>query len=651
MALGSSIWPLLASSFLVGSYFLFSEKTNYKWIFYSATDLFMILLGSHLTFLQNDLNDASSYTHYLKEDSTNTVLLQVNDIPVRKEKFTRFSLKVLGINNSSGFKNVNGQVYAYLKNGTSTAALVPGNVILVSAKFQEPEAPQNPFEFDYKNYLFYRNIHHTVFADSSQFRTVILASQLNPLWRFGLKCKVAVLGALRKSGLSQEAFSICSALLTGYDDEIDRSVMDSFSHSGTLHVLSVSGLHVGLIYLVFNFLFNRFDPTNKHKLTRFLFITFSLWGFALITGFSAPVLRSVIMFSLLGIGKIYYRNQRHNQLNILLVSAFVLLAWNPFFIVDIGFLLSYFALFGLIYFQPALAANWQPQNPISKYLWESTCASFAATISTLPITLFCFKQFPLWFFVCNIVVVPATFLLMLLAMFILFKVIGMVTLVNGLIKILIWFISLFNSGTYGYIDNVDFTFADSIFLTLLIFLFSIALQYRSYSYMRNAFLLLVFWQISSIYSSYRSKTAVQFALYKLQREEGFSIKNGREVSVSEVGKRNFDFHIKPNLNSYNYPKLKNENFNYLEKSGKGILILKGKQSLKNFDAGKLRTLILSDNCRINEEEIERFENLELIVSGGSNSENSIAYAEKLSRKFKLGFYCVKRKGCFKTDMN
>ncbi|MBL7932481.1 MAG: ComEC family competence protein [Bacteroidia bacterium] len=651
LSLQSVIWPLVASVLLVISYFLLKDRAGYKWIFFLTADLFLFLFGSHLTFLQNDLYDSTSYTHYLKRDSTNTVLAEINDIPVHKEKFTRFNLKIRGIKDTSGFKSVNGQIYAYVKNGMQTSFLEPGNVILINARFQELNEPQNPFEFDYKSYLFYRNIHHTVFIDSSCFAKVSIESPMNPLWRMALRCKNFVLLSLRNSGLSSEAFSISSALLTGYDDEIDKSVMDSFSHSGTLHVLSVSGLHVGLIYLVFNFLFNRFDPENKHKLKRFLITGFSLWGFALITGFSAPVLRSVIMFSLLGVGKVYFRNQRHNQLNILLVSAFLLLVWNPFFIVDIGFLLSYLALFGLIYFQPALAANWQPANPVLKYLWESTCASFAATISTLPITLFCFKQFPLWFFVCNIVVVPATFVLMLLAMLLLFKVPVISTLINLLIKILVWFISLFNSGTYGYIDNIDFSFSDSVFLSFLIFMFSIGLQYRVYVYLRNAFLLLIFWQIASIYSSYCSKTSVQFAVYKLQKEEGFSVKNGPYVQLSEVGQKNYDFHIKPNLNSFNYPEIKRQNFNYLEKSGRAILLLRGNQSLANIDLQKITTLVLAGNCRIDEGKLEQAKNLKILISGGSNTEKSIAYAEELSRKFKVGFYSVKRSGCYTSDMN
>lgn len=647
----SPLLILAGSVFLVVSYFTLGEKKNYKWAFFLTADLLLVLLGSYLTYSQNDLTNTSSYTRWIRDNSENTLLVQVDDIPVRKEKFTRFSLKVLGIKDSTGVRNVNGHVYGYFRNGVSATSLQPGTVIVLSAKLQELEAPQNPFEFDYKNYLFYKNIHHTVFADSTQYQVIRLESGLNPIWSFGLKCKGDVLASLRASGLSPDAFSICSALLTGYDDEINKSVMDSFSHSGTLHVLSVSGLHVGLIYLIFNFLFDRLDPNNRYKLSRFLVISACLWGFALITGFSAPVLRSVIMFTLLGIGKIYYRHQRLNQLNILLASAFILLVWNPFFIMDIGFLLSYLALFGLMYFQPMLAANWQPGSPILKYLWESTCASFAATISTLSVTLFCFKQFPLWFFICNIVVVPATFLLMLLAMLVLFKLTGVSILINWLINTLIWFISLFNAGGLGYIDNIHFTFSDSIFLSALIFLISIAIQYRSYIYLRNAFLVMIFWQIAAIYTSYLSKSAVEFTAYKLQREDGFSLKNGQDVTLTEVNKRNFDFHIKPDLNSFNYPKVESRNFNYLERAGRGILLVGKNQSLRIADPGKVRTLVLLQNSRPKEAELTTLTNLELIVSGGSNSEKSVAYAEELSRKFKLGFYSVKRSGCFKTDMN
>src|SRR6476620_11471941 len=140
-------------------------------------------------------------------------------------------------------------------------------------------------------------------------------------WQAGLSCKEFVLKSLKEGGLSAEAYGICAALLTGYDADIDSGIMEAFSHSGTLHVLSVSGLHTGLIYLVLSFLFDLADRRKNRKLLKFLFITFFLWGFALVAGFSAPVLRAVIMFNLLGFGKIFFRAGARHQVNILCVSA------------------------------------------------------------------------------------------------------------------------------------------------------------------------------------------------------------------------------------------------------------------------------------------------------------------------------------------
>ena len=150
----------------------------------------------------------------------------------------------------------------------------------------------------------------------------------------------------------------------------------------------------------------------------------------------------------------------------------MLLIYNPLYINDIGFLLSYFALFGLIYFQPKISGLWQPTNKILNSVWQSSSASLAATLSTLPITLYFFHQFPLWFLLCNIIVVPATFVLLLLAGLLLLKLKFVSSIINFLMLWLIKFINLFSQNNSS-IELIDFTMIDVLFLTLLIVFFSI----------------------------------------------------------------------------------------------------------------------------------------------------------------------------------
>lgn len=609
-------------------------------------DVFLLAYGIQLAGHANTSRQASFYANLADVEGAVDIIAVINDLPAEKEKTIKCSLKILKIKSDSSYKNAKGSIIAYFKKPVDVNALQAGNTLLIKTKLSEIAAPQNPYEFDYSAYLYNRQIYHTAFIDTGAFAVIPVVGMLNPLWQAGLACKKYVMARLKNSPLSDNAYNICCALLTGYDDEIDKNVMQAFSHSGTLHVLSVSGLHTGLIYLALSFLFDLLDRKQRYRLAKFIFITLVLWFFALITGFSAPVLRAVIMFNLFGLGKIYFRNDARNQVNILLVSAFILLTYNPFFITDIGFLLSYFALFGLIYFQPKLSANWQPANRLVNYTWQSITASFAATISTLPLTLFYFKQFPLWFFVCNLVVVPATFVILFLALLVVLKLNIAAVVTNYLTALLIAFINIFNSDTLGFIDRIHFLLPDVIYLTLIIVLISWAIQYRSYRLMVTGFALIIAWQFTALLVSYGLKSESLLSVYHLKKQNVVSVKNKTSAYISAVDTASYNFHIRPHLISFNYPNITTAQFNYIAMHKRSVLILNAQGSWPATDFSAITTLVLANNFKITEADLQAFRSLETIVADGSNNSYTIKKAEELSRKFGVNFYNTKTKGAY-----
>lgn len=619
--------------------------------FLMGADLFLVLTGASLGFYQTESNHPRHYPRHLNLDSSQTLVVEVVDLPIKRTTFTRIPVKVLAGEHKGQMHSLRGQVLAYVKNSAATESIEVGDQLVLHATLTEVQGPQNPGEFDYRQYLYYRNIYHTLFADSSSFRRLSVPGNTFSLRLAGIRCKQVILNRLRRSGLTQEAFAICAALITGYDDEIDRTVLQAFSHSGTLHVLSVSGLHVGLIYLMINFVFHRIDLRHRQKGLQLILTCVCLWGFAFIAGFAAPVLRAVLMFTFLGIGRFFFRTQSHDQLNILLFSAFVLVFINPFYLVDIGFLLSYLAVFGLIYFQPKFLKRWSPNSKVLRLIWENTCASFAATLSTLPLTLLFFHQFPLWFFVSNAVVVPLTFVVMLLSAGVLMQVSFLVPLTNGLVEILLRFINLFNKQGTAYWDNIDFSNCDAVFLTLVLLLFSIALQFRSYRYLRTAFLLLITWQLVSLYTSFRAKTSSEFTVYSIKKANVFACKTGTRVVLSPCTPAEKDYHIQGHLTALNYPGIEQKIFNYVQTTQGAIIVLNEKTSLSEAVIRNTSVLIISNNYRISEKELAAFERLKILVLAGNNSFKTAAHAEELSRKFKLDFYDVKKSGCFQLNLN
>lgn len=609
-------------------------------------DVFLFIYGLNLVNASNKSQQPSFYANCASTDSVLNLLVIINDLPTEKEKFIKCGIDILEIKTIKGYKPVSGSSIAYFKKPITGNILKPGEVFLIKAKLSELSPPLNPFEFDYKSYLNHKQIYHTIFVDSASFVKLHVGSKLNPIWQLGLYCKSYILTQLKSSSLSKSAYAICSALLTGYDDNIDKSVIEAFAHTGTLHVLSVSGLHTGLIYLVLSFMIDLIDRKRKFKFFKFISITVTLWLFALVSGFSAPVLRAVIMFNLLGLGKIYFRNESKNQINILAASAFILLSYNPFFIKDIGFLLSYFAMLGLMYFQPIIAKCLQPSNSFIKWTWQSISASLAATITTLPLTLFYFKQFPLWFFICNLLVVPATFAILLLSFLVVIKLNGVSIIINFLIKVLIEFIQAFNSKRYGFIDGIDFTFIDLFYLLALIILISATLQFKSYKAIIFSFIVLICWQITSLVFSYYDNNNNLFAVYHIKGKTSMLVKNKTISYLTPTETSDYNYHIKSHIISFNYSALKQLDFNYVKFNNLTLLHLNKPGYWPSSDIKEVNTIVISNNYDLRVSHISNFRSLNVLIVDGSNNSRTLNKIAELGRKFGIAVYNTKLSGAY-----
>lgn len=628
-------------------HFYSAGKSHYKFVFLFFADVFFVVVGMYSVQTNNIQNHKRFYGKAIQSDSVYTFLATIDELPELKKSRLKCELKLIGLLKNKKFEAVKGHVLTYIKYDSTLLNLKPGQAFLISAKFQTPLAPKNPEEFNYKVYLKHKQIYHLVYTDTRHFRLIdSIQSYIHPFWKFGLLCKSYILSSLKNSALTPQAFSICAALLTGYDEEIEQPVMDAFSHSGTLHVLSVSGLHTGLIYLMLSYLLDFFDKKRKRKNLRFVLTTTVLWLFALITGFSAPVLRAVIMFNLLGAGRIYFRNQLKNQINILCVSAFILLFYNPFFILNVGFQLSYCALFGILFFQPKFQTLLQTDNKLINSVWISISASFAATLATLPLTLLYFKQLPLWFFVCNIVVVPATFVLLIgaLLMLLRFKIIALI--LNLLVKVLISFIMMFNAKGFSYLDGIHFTLIDSIFLTCFLIVLTHAIQLRAFRSLSLALALLLVWQIISIMQCYQIKSKSCLTVYQLSNNSCILVKNKNVVTYHMQKDNGFNYSVKPLLTSFNYPFILKQNFNCIKSDKELFIILSKSNQIPIINIDTPVTIILTNNFQLSEEKLKRYQTLKTIISDGSNNSFTRYKTEKLSRKFGINFYDTKQSGAW-----
>lgn len=271
---------------------------------------------------------------------------------------------------------------------------------------QKIEAPKNPDEFDFQRYMELQEIFDQQYVRKGDFVYAGKAEQKNVYYYAMLLNRYAD-RAVVKSIPKKSVYGVVNAMVLGVRDELDSPLMQAYSAAGAIHVLSVSGMHVGIIYQVLVILLS-FIKKRKSRWgqTTFVLVVLSLlWFYAFLTGLSSPVLRSTLMFSMVLIAEFIHKKQ--NTYNTVAFSAFVLLLWNPNFIFQVGFQLSYLAVLGMLFFQPLLVKLWITDVHkgfhirILYWFWELTCVSVAAQLATFPLTVYYFHQFPLYFLLAN----------------------------------------------------------------------------------------------------------------------------------------------------------------------------------------------------------------------------------------------------------
>lgn len=642
---------LLIIAFLFQKYYkpVFYFK---KSLFIFCVNLFLFLAAFETSFLYNAKNDRDHYLHYLDQAEQGFIGI-INDVPVITEKYTKLSICVKNIEHTDQWHFATGNAIVYLKNDSYTHFAI-GNTVLIRSKFSYVNEPKNPYEFDYKTYLSNKNIFQVVYAKSDQVFLIPAISNDFSLSQLGANIKAKTISVLRESGLSQQAFAISSALLVGYDDEIDSDVMQSFSHSGTLHVLSVSGMHTGVLYGILVFLFSLFDKHDQYKKWKCFFVILCLVLFVFITGFSPSVLRAALMLILVLLGKTFYR--QGNSYNTLLLSAFLLLLMNPYLLLDVGFLLSYFAVFGIMYLYPVLNNLYYFENKLIRWFWSMTLMSVAATVFTLPISLYYFHQFPIWFVFSNLIIIPLSTVLMLAAVVLIccYKILlvkqFLVWIINGVNSIMLWFAQLTDNEDYGYLDYISFSKIDLFFCSLFIFLVLIILHAKQYRHVLWLGFTCIIWVTCSIVVNYQETQQKELVVFHVKQKSVYALRIGQTLYVNfdSLNENELQRQVRPYLLSFNVAKVVKANNNLINGSFGSVLHIN--ETNDGFDGLSPNYVIISNNASVDlptyNDKIKP-----LIIADCSNSYTFVKKLKKQCALLDLDFYSVKESGALQLKLD
>lgn len=360
-------------------------------------------------------------TEFPESGKEQTYQAHIQTVPLVKGKSIRCQARLQGVFQEDSCQNLTQTVQLSFYKDSAALQLKQGDMVQFHAPI-DLAATGNPEDFRYDRYLRLQGLSGTAYCAPPTWQKTGHKDLLT-LRAKAEQCQHFLVERFRNLGIEQEPLSILSALFLGYRGELEVETRQTFSAAGAMHVLAVSGLHVGIIYGILLFLLTGCGlfPIQYHQKRRRIInavvVIVCLWLYAFLTGLSASVMRSCLMFSLLCLGESLDRMT--NTYNTIAASAVILLLLNPLLLYSISFILSYSAVVAIVTLEPPLSRLLPIRLwPFSK-IWDLLCLSVAAQIGTLPWTLYWFGQTSNYFALTNLVVVPAAGILIGFALIVL----------------------------------------------------------------------------------------------------------------------------------------------------------------------------------------------------------------------------------------
>ena len=388
---------------------IFHSNYHNRWVFGIFTFALLFVLGLTYTNFKVERYNPIHFSHFLSSTNHSTSFIAVvNSEPEEKANSVKAVIEIQQISEKDNLIQTLGNCLVYFKKNDSLQ-IKYGDQIIFRKQPEDINPPANFDEFDYKRYLAHHYIYQRLYLSNHDFQII---GNHPPSWLKGkaIQWRMYLLNRYRKFGINGEELAILSALTLGQKESLTTELKSAYSSAGAMHVLAVSGLHVGIIFLVLNYVLGWMDTHKTGKIVKAILLIILVWLYAVITGLSPSVIRAATMFSLVIFAKSF--SQSSNIYNTLSLSAFIILIYKPFMILEVGFQLSYLAVLGIIYLHPYLYNLFKFKIWILDQAWNITCVSVAAQLATAPLGILYFHQFPTYFLFSNLIVIPAAFIIM-----------------------------------------------------------------------------------------------------------------------------------------------------------------------------------------------------------------------------------------------
>jgi len=495
------------------------KTIRFSWLFGVFMFCCLFVSGYSLTKVRQASAQKDYYRNY--EEGAQYYVARVYDYPTEREKTIRAVLELeYQLADSLPSRPVSGKVMAYFQKTDSTFALRYGDLITIPATIKEVQGPMNPGEFDYRAYLMRKGITGQTYLKDSDWMNLQM-NKANPVYAFSYRFRDRLLASLQSCGLNDDEFGVAAAILLGYDDKLADEVRQHYVAAGAMHILCVSGLHVGIIFLLVSFLLGFLNRKRWQKTLKHILILLIIWFYALIAGLSPSILRASMMISFVIIGEML--NRKGFVLNSIAASAFVLLCVNPYNLFEVGFQLSYAAVVGIVVLQRPIYNLLYIKNKLLDKIWAITALTLSAQLATIPFTLYYFNQFSTYFWLSNLFMTPLSFVVVISGMLLLLM--AWIPILGVWMGRLVWGAVYVMNGVVAKIESLPFSFVKGAYingfefamllLALLLLLLAVAMQRRKMLIgMLSAWLLFMGSVALRTYSSERQDGMVFYSLRK-----------------------------------------------------------------------------------------------------------------------------------------
>ncbi|MBP5582817.1 MAG: ComEC family competence protein [Bacteroidales bacterium] len=522
------------------------------------------------------------------------------------------------------------EIVSYFAKDSTKLLPEMGDLIVFNSNLQRIKNSGNPLEFDYEGYMAKQGIYYSAYIKSDDY------SILHNGYQKGIKyysCKIRsyLINIYRKFDFSEKELGVLEALTLGYKNDLDEDTKSAFQSSGAMHVLAVSGLHTGIIMMITSALLCFLNKSRRQRIIKCLIICSVIWMFAAITGFSSSVNRAALMFSLMAIGDATGRNT--TTYNTLALSCFILLMINPYLIFNVGFGLSYLAVLSIVALMPLFEKiEISTSNKVLKYVIGIVFVSIAAQVGTSVLSICTFGQFPVFFLLTNILVIPLAYIIMIVAI-ILLVVSGMNFIANGVFYVLKYAVKCM-TGCVSFIEDIPGSCIKNIYLdnwsAILIYCIFASLiifaYYDRFAWIKAAVVSLALITTLYYYNIIRYKCHEVFAVYNISKTSAVQINNKLIINNLDNKEKTITT-ASPLLGYYGFDRmeiLNSDSLKYSEKffnvEGKVVGLINNRQLLEALqDNFKTDVLILSNNADCTVEELKQRFNPEIIVFDSSNS--------------------------------